>query len=280
MIFRDNDDMLLGATRWRAGEGTRTEQQRLPPRTAGENAPRRLLEHSERSPWNSGSPAGSIVRAEGLVSTADMNASFSLDLATYFFPRMLPLTPASDEPALSPGTHRALPRPTGVEHGGRQGAWRTAARSFDGGSLMAAACPISSAKFVDLRSTLSAGIPPTSSSAAGWAGLSGALAKAAPLCPQRAAGSPGDVCIAAHHVLRGLDRVCKRDSARLPERPSAQDHRKGSKAAAGGVAKDPGTAAIISATAEAGNTLRKHHMCSEWRTATDVSFSQGEQRKC
>lgn len=215
------------------------------------------------------------VRA-GTASMIDMNASFSLDMGSYFFPtsRSVHLdcfTPRGTRPpppfrtqAIANNSNRVVPR------------------AFDGGSLMAAACPLPAAKFVDLRSSISVGqgSPSLSSSAEAekWAALAGHLAKAAPICPRKGSVRADDVCIAAHHVVRGADSW----STRGVGKPGARDNNRlfrgsGGKEVAGSAAA---TVAAISAVDEAASgasdALRKHHRCPEWRTATDVSCSPGD----
>ena len=177
------------------------------------------------------------------------------------------------------------PRPAPGEHYRHHRREVTAPRPFDGGCLMSAACPLPGAKFVDLRSTLSFGLGHRSARELsqdrpvkltderrwgaggseearargaggrfGWAALAGGLGKVAPLCPRRAGGSrEGDACVAAYHVVRGVD---------IDEGPAA-------------TAATVAAAAVSAAAGEASEALRGHHECSEWRTATDASCSPG-----
>eukprot|EP00904_Undaria_pinnatifida_P009786 jgi/Undpi1/5938/HiC_scaffold_2.g01212.m1 len=175
------------------------------------------------------------------------------------------------------------PRPAPGEHYRHHRREVTSPRPFDGGCLMSAACPLPGAKFVDLRSTLSFGLGHRSARELsqdrpvkltderrwgaggseearargaggrfGWAALAGGLGKVAPLCPRRAGGSrEGDACVAAYHVVRGVD---------VDEGPAA-------------TAATVAAAAVSAAAGEASKALRGHHECSEWRTATDASCS-------
>lgn len=254
------------------------------------------------------------------MSTADMNHSLALDMSSYFFPttKLLPSARAQRDPchnSLSAASHRhalrrgradgrSPSRPLNLRQPADPYGNRVAyaPRNFDGGSLMAAACPLPAAKFVDLRSTLSSlssvrsqrgggnGSSPSaleslrsSPKSSDWAGLVGSLGKTSPLCPRKGNGESGDVCVAAHHVLRGVDKV---SSGRTAEETAdfrgksvgTAGGRRGSDRAADVMKGSHGFGMSVAAAAaalDAGTALRAHHGCAEWRTATDVSYSPG-----
>lgn len=268
IVFRGNEDLLDG-TRSASASRARAEQRHEPSRAGSIGGSRDGTRPHPRA--GSSGRAGSVAGAEGRVTIADMNASFSLDLASYFFPRSLPLLSAADH-LPSRGGLRPYPRPTCGRPRSEGGVGVTAPRNFDGGSLVASACPIASAKFVDLRSTLPlVGARATSATAPGWAELAGALTRAAPLCPRMGGRQTRDACVAAHHVLRGLGPST--GTRTVAPRAASRDHRE--KKGEGREPSDHVDAAAASASTEAGNVIRKHTGCPEWRTATDVSFSPG-----
>lgn len=143
---------------------------------------------------------------------------------------------------------------------------------------MTAACPLPAAKFVDLRSSLSfdRGSSTSSAEAKGWAALAGHLAKAVPICPRKGSVLSDDVCIAAHHVVRGADSSGTNTMvSRSVGKPGVRGK---NRLFTGGSGKDMAgsAAAMDEAASKASDALRKHHGCPEWRTATDVSCSPGE----
>lgn len=228
------------------------------------------------------------------VSTADMNASFALDMASYFFPTSLPFDRFAQAVPGAIDRHR--------RHRQQQRKQETAPRPFDGGSLMAAACPLPGAKFVDLRSSLSVGPtaagtgpapagPALAATAAkkDWAALATDLGRRAPLCPRKGGGLDDDVCVAAHHVIRGVTLDARAGGgswsavgagATEGSGPgSSTDRRRHSGGGGGGGGVDPSAAAagvtlreVPGITSEA---LRRHHECPAWRTATDISCAPG-----
>lgn len=273
IIYRGNDDLVHSARPVSSSAHVRSTQRAgMMNRASGV-----ARSHRAGEPWTRNSPANSAAIREYRVSIADMNASLSMDIASYLFPRSLPLTSAPDDPYPSRNETRTLPRPMGAKPVGERGGWAMAPRNFDAGSLMAAACPIPSAKFIDLRSTLSLpDVTSASSSSATWKELAGVLARTAPLCPKKAGGHRRDVCIAAHHVLRGLDQVRGMDTTKgAPWTSSGGRTRRGQQRPTRMVS-DLVHDATASASAEAGEVMRKHHGCAEWRTSTDVSFSPGD----
>ncbi|CAN0499054.1 unnamed protein product [Ectocarpus sp. 12 AP-2014] len=234
-----------------------------------------------------------------VVSTADMNASLSLDMASYFFPTSRPFD--RFEPA--PPTVEGRPRSHQQQQQQRQ---EMAQRPFDGGSLMAAAVPLPAAKFVDLRSTLSAGplacdsggvgqglfssssLPSSSATKKGWAALANDHGRKVPLCPRRAGGLDEDACVAAHHLIRGATfgsagtgaAAARNGGGMSAGRSLESDSRRRRSRGGGRVGGTPpvvasavaaGAGTMAAAAEEAGEALRRHHECHEWRTASDVS---------
>lgn len=241
VIYRGNDDLLLGAKR------------AVPVITQNVSV---LRTNSVRA---------------GAVSIMDMNASLSLDMGSYFFP-------TSRSAHLNCFTPQGTRPPPPFRTQTTANNDRVVPRAFDGGSLMAAACPLPAAKFVDLRSSLSfdQGSSISSAEAEGWSALAGHLAKAAPICPRKGSVRADDACIAAHHVVRGADSsgtstMGSRGAGKLGVRGKNRSFRgSGGKDVAGSAA------AMDEAASEASDALRKHHKCPEWRTATDVSCSPGD----
>ncbi|CAM9415701.1 unnamed protein product [Pylaiella littoralis] len=211
VIYRGNDDLLRGAAETSARRDAAAPD---PSRTMGG-------EGSGTGGWR---PAGILSRRGGgggggggnkrrgmVVSTADMNASLALDMASYFFPTSRPFD--RFKPTVQAGSGHRRHRQQQQQH-----QQETAPRPFDGGCLMAAACPLPGAKFVDLRSSLSTGpatavashggqgVSSTSSSATKntWAVIAHDLGRRAPLSPNKGGGVDDDACVAAHHVIRGV----------------------------------------------------------------------------
>lgn len=233
------------------------------------------------------------------VSTRDMNAALSLDMASYFFPtsRSVHLDPSH----ASPNGSRTARLSTSGSHRYQE----TVTRQFDGGSLMTAACPLPGAKFVDLRSTLSVGQDsslssllvdrprgsgPGKRSNGEWAALANNLGKLSPLCPRKGGGMAEDVCIAAHQVVRGVivdsvavgragvgGGVSRTGSGEVRRiRDTRQDNRRKSSSSAGTEEMAAAATTTAEASGAASEALRKHHECPEWRTFTNVSCSPGE----
>eukprot|EP00903_Cladosiphon_okamuranus_P007103 g6902.t1 len=180
----------------------------------------------------------------------------------------------------------------------------TAPRPFDGGCLMAAACPLPGAKFVDLRSSLSVGPRSTAGgdrrtdpAAAGpglaataakedWAALATDLGRRAPLCPRKGGGLDDDACVAAHHVVRGVtlgERVGEGSWGAVGAGAAAEGSGGGGFASweghgggggggrGGGVGSSSAAGALGVGPGIASEALRRHHECPAWRTATDIS---------
>lgn len=221
VVYRGNDDLLRGAAETSAksnaaacgylqravGGGGHTDGG-----DGGGGGGWRPVGPSSRPGGSSGNrPA--VGRRGVLVSMADMNVSFALDMASYFFPASLPFDRFAQT---VPGTSDRHRRHRQQQQ--QQRKQETTPRPFDGGSLMAAACPLPGAKFVDLRSSLSVG--PTAAAGVGpagagqglaataaksdWAALATDLGRRAPLCPRKGGGLDDDACVAAHHVVRGV----------------------------------------------------------------------------
>lgn len=258
-----------------------------------------------------------------VVSTADMNASLALDMASYFFPTSRPFDRFEPAAQAAASDHRRLHHRHHHHHQQRQHQQETSPRPFDGGSLMAAACPLPGAKFVDLRSSLSIGpvaaaaaasapaaashdgqgfsSPSPSPSAAvatknPWAALAHDLGRRAPISPRKGGGTDDDACVAAHHVIRGVTLGAGAASAGAGMGGGAARGEVGAGTGAAGIGGSPSfnarrrrprgrrqvginsLAAPAAAAAfggeeaaQAGEALRRHHECPEWRTATDTS---------
>ncbi|CAM9219615.1 unnamed protein product [Hapterophycus canaliculatus] len=339
VVFRGNDDLLRGAT-----EASVRKNATPAPNSASTVASvgrdggrgwrpvglfstgRGGSSSSSSSSFGAGAAAAAASgRRRGApgVSTADMNSSLALDMASYFFPtsRSFERSDPDARPA-SGRRHRARqPRHQGQpqqQQQQRQWQQESAPRQFDGGSLMAAACPLPAAKFVDLRSTLSVGPTAANSDGGGggsardrslassssrpsavatkndWAALVNHLGRRAPLYPRRAGGLEDDVCVAAHHVVRGATfgeratatgagstkagvGVARAGAGGAGEGVSATNlgSRRGYGGGEVGGTEWPGAAAGTEreVSGQASEGLRRHHECPEWRTATDVSFS-------
>ncbi|CAN0002605.1 unnamed protein product, partial [Choristocarpus tenellus] len=121
VVYRSNDDLL------QAGAGPRFELD---------------LDGHLRQVVSS-SPASGGRRLPPSMRTGDMNNSLASDLASYFFPTSYPL--GTQAPPF--GSMRGV-------NGGGSG-MGMGVHAFDGGSLVSNVCPLPSAKFVDLRSTIS-----------------------------------------------------------------------------------------------------------------------------
>lgn len=266
VIYRGNDDLLLGA---RASAGYK----RSNPAARG--------------------VGGRGKRGVGAVSTTDMNLFLALDLGSYFFPttRSVNLDPSYCVSGSSRTPRLLLQATVADNHHHRH---ETIPRHFDGGSLMAAACPLPGVKFVDLRSTLSviqgasfqapslmrsgelqerSGGGSLNSTAEDWASLACDLGKTAPLCPRKGGGQSDDACVAAHHVVRGVDTgVCRSGGGEAGQRRSGWETRGGGGTAVMSVV----AAAVEGASRETSEALRRHHECPEERTVTDVSCSPGK----
>lgn len=227
VIYRGNDDLLRSATDASARK-TPAPAPDPPPRVASGGGGGAWRPAAPFSTGRSGNAAAAARRRRGapVVSTADMNTSLALDMASYFLPTGRAFErfgPNGTPPAASGRQRRARQRQQEQQQEGQQ---ESAPRPFDGGSLMAAACPLPAAKFVDLRSTLSVG-PPIAADGGGsggggrssanlsssrpaasatgkdWAALVNHLGRRTPLSPRRAGGVEDDVCVAAHHIARG-----------------------------------------------------------------------------
>ncbi|CAM9531485.1 unnamed protein product [Ectocarpus sp. 8 AP-2014] len=318
VIYRGNDDLLRGAaeasarisaatsspaasdSRWAASGG---------PRSGGGAAgwrPVGLLSRHGGSGGGGGGGGGGGASARGrmVVSTADMNASLSLDMASYFFPTSRPFDRFQPAPPTVEGRPRSQQQQQQQQQQQRQ---EMAQRPFDGGSLMAAAVPLPAAKFVDLRSTLSAGPLASGSGGVGqglfsssslrsssatkkdWAALANDHGRKVPLCPRRAGGLDDDACVAAHHLIRGATfgaagtgaAAAARNGGGISAGRSLESNSRRRRSRGGGrvggtppvvasaVAAGAGT--MAAAAEEAGEVLRRHHECQEWRTASDVS---------
>lgn len=317
VIYRGNDDLLRGAAeasgrrsaaapppaasdpRWAVGGG---------PRSGGGAAgwrPVGLLSRNDGS-GGGGGGGGASGRGRIVVSTADMNASLSLDMASYFFPTSRPFDRFEPAPPTVEGRPRSHQQQQQQQRRQRQ---EMAQRTFDGGSLMAAAVPLPAAKFVDLRSTLSAGplasdsggagqglfssssLPSSSATKKDWAALANDHGRKAPLCPRRAGGLDDDVCVAAHHLLRGTTfgvagtvAAAARNGGGSAGRTLEFNSRRRRSRGGGRVGFTPpvvalatavGAGTTAAAAAEAGEALRRHHECQEWRTASDISCAPG-----
>lgn len=317
VLYRGNDDLLRGAAETFAAAGDHL------PRAVGGgggggvkgggNGGGRWLPVGPASrPGGTGKKSAAAGRRGLLVSTADMNASLAVDMASYFFPASLPLDRSVQQavPDTSGGHHGHHDRRHGHGHGHghrhghrqQQRKQETAPRPFDGGSLMAAACPLPGAKIVDIRSSLSVGStaaaaacpaaagPPAAATAANkdWAALATDLGRRAPLCPRKGGGFDDDACVAAHHVVRGVTPGARAGggesrgavgagAAESSGGVSYSGGRRHGGGAGGGV--DSSSAAAAVALGEgpgvASEALRRHHECPAWRTATDASCGPG-----
>ncbi|CAN0371184.1 unnamed protein product [Ectocarpus fasciculatus] len=311
VIYRGNDDLLRGAaeasarinaaasspaaasdSRWAAGGG---------PRSGGRAAGWRPVGLLSRHGGSGGGGGGGGASRRGgmVVSMADMNASLSLDMASYFFPTSRPFDRFEPAPPTVEGRPRSRQQQQQQQQQQRQ---EMAPRPFDGGSLMAAAVPLPSAKFVDLRSTLSVGplasggggggqdlsSLPSSATKKDWAALANDHGRKVPLCPRRAGGLDDDACVAAHHLLRGatfgtagtVAAAAARSGGGSAGHTLESNSRRRRNRGGGRVGGTPpavasaaaaGAGTMAAAAAEAGEALRRHHECQEWRTASDVS---------
>ena len=286
MIYRGNDDLLLGAKTVATAARKNPVGIGADITLGGGDRGGRVGNLRPASPLSSGSSASTASRT-GAVSTTDMNESLSLDMGSYFFPtsRSVHLdcfTPRGTRPP--PPFRAQKTASSNRRHNDHEGAMIH--RDFDGGSLMVAACPLPAAKFVDLRSSISvdrsSSLLSVGAVATGdWASLVGHLAKVAPVCPRKGLARADDVCIAAHHVVRGA--ASGTDAAHFSgsRTPGVKSIRRGE----GDNKEARGSAAAMAASAMAetsstvGEALRKYHECPEWRTVTDVSSSPGERRQ-
>lgn len=310
IIFRGNDDLLKysrPATTPAAGSEV----------NGGRGRTDRGTRHHNDSGGGGGRGSGTVV------STADMNQTLALDMASYFFPTTKLLSSATqDDPysnCSSPpadalhtrrGSSRSSGRYPGEDYESRRAAtksrqaaakgsrWVSTPRYFDGGSLMAAACPLPAASFVDLRSTLSSSfgaqhqyqqpldgvclseLPSSDRDNSNWAGLAGFLGKTAPLCPRKGGGHRRDACVAVHQMVRGVEGPTARSAVSAWNGDMNAGKRAGTTMTATGqehaVNKGVEGGSLSAAeTAEISAGLRIHHECDEWRTATDVSYSAG-----
>ena len=326
VVYRGNDDLLRGVAETSARSNNTVAggyAQRLVgdgggggPKGGGDGGVGWLpVGPSSRPGGGANNPAAG--RRRGLpVSTADMNASFAVDMASYFFPTSLPFDRfgRSVAPDTSDRHHNHHPRRRRHRQQQQQQQQRkqeTAPRPFDGGSLMAAACPLPGAKFVDLRSSLSVG--PTAAAAAAaaadpglaatvankdWAALATDLGRRAPLCPRKGGGLDDDACVAAHHVVRGVGatvgpRAGGGSWSAVGAGAAAEGSRSvsvagrgkhgggggrgggGGGGGGGGVGSSAAALCLEEGAGVASEALRRHHECPAWRTATDVSCAPG-----
>eukprot|EP00752_Nemacystus_decipiens_P011104 g9865.t1 len=297
VVYRGNDDLLRGAAETSARSNAVAGGSAQRPGGGGGGGPEGgtgrgggwlPVGPSSRAGGSGNKPAavGGGGRGRGLlVSTADMNASFSLDMASCFFPSSLPFDRFGH--ATTAGTsqphHHHHRRPHRPQHR-QQRRQETAPRPFDGGSLMAAACPLPGAKFVDLRSSLSVG--PAAAAAArdgpglaattskkDWAALAADLGRRAPLCPRKGGGLDDDACVAAHHVVRGVTLGPRAEGGWGSGTAGGGAGAASEGGGGGGVGVDS-SAAAVALREDAGiavEALRRHHDCPAWRTATDIS---------